>query len=204
LKHPETARALSGNPAVASLLGLLRAGEQSAALAFGRLLRRLPAAAAERTGAVLGAIRADEACHDALLARAATVCAVSPQVPPALARRFFLQLESRELATQLARIAALDGCVCQVLARVLAAGDGSTLPIALASALERIRRDEGRHVRAARVLAREHGLDESMFHVLDLETRRSFDRVLAWYEPAFVVLGVDAQALRRDIRRDRN
>jgi hypothetical protein len=57
--------------AVARLVGLLRAGEQSAEQAFGRIAGRLSASQFAHALPSLRAIAADEARHDRLLARAA-------------------------------------------------------------------------------------------------------------------------------------
>jgi len=188
--------------AAAQLLGLLRAGELSAEAAFGRITRRLPPAAAERMGGTLQLIRADEARHGRMLTEAADHSGLVPAPPAAAARRFFAILESRDPSVHVGRIAALDACVCQILSRVLAADRGSMLPPPVFATLESIRRDEGRHVRTARTLAREFGIDSNILQCLDLETRQAFDRVLCCYEPAFLALHVDAGAMRRQIRRD--
>ena len=187
--------------ALSRLLGLLRAGEQSAAAAFGQLIRRLHPAAAECARVALQSIQADEARHDWILAKASDDSGISPAPPAKVARRFFATLESRDLGVHLGRIAALDACVCQVLSCVLSTTHHSTLPAPIVETLESIRRDEGRHVKIARTLARGLGVDDRTLQCVDVETRNAFDRVLHSYEPALVVLLADAEALRRRIRR---
>jgi hypothetical protein len=190
--------------AMACLVGLLRAGEQSAEQAFGRIAGRLSATQFAHALPSLRAIAADEARHDRLLARAAAAIdgewfRVGPCV-----RRFFMRLESRDPRTHLSRIASLDGVVCQLLSALLSKGLGpaQTLPHPVPATLVTIRADEGRHVRIARALARELGQDAASFRTFDLETRDRFSGVLGHFEGAFATLGLDTVALRGRIRRD--
>ena len=191
--------------AVACLVGLLRAGEQSAEQAFGRIADRLSATQFAHALPSLRAIAVDEARHDRLLARAAGAIdgewfGLRPDV-----QRFFMRLESREPRIHLSRIASLDGAVCQLLSAVLSKGLGTahtTLPHPVRATLVTIRADEGRHVRIARALTRELGQDAASFRAVDLETRHSFADVLGHFDGALASLGLDTVALRRRIRRD--
>jgi hypothetical protein len=191
--------------AVACLVGLLRAGEQSAEQAFGRIAGRLSATQFAHALPSLRAIAADEARHDRLLARAAGAIdgewfGLRPGV-----QRFFMRLESRDPRIHLSRIASLDGAVCQLLSAVLSKGFGTahtTLPHPVLATLVTIRADEGRHVRIARALARELGQDAASFRAFDLETRHRFSDVLGHFDRALATLGLDTVALRRRIRRD--
>jgi hypothetical protein len=188
--------------ALEPLLGLLRAGEQSAEAAFGRIARRLQPATAARVNHALHLIQQDEQRHTILLRNAADASCMQHCRPTASARRFFARLESRDLAVHLGRIAALDACVCQVLSRILAAGSRATMPPALQQALTTIRRDEGHHVKNARALAVDLGIDPAHLRNIELETRQAFDLVLGCYEASFLSLGIHAESLRRRIRRD--
>lgn len=191
--------------AVAAFVGLLRAGEQSAEQAFGRIASRLSATQFAHALPHLQAIAADEARHDRLLARAAGAIDGARFRPSPRVRRFFLRLESRDPATHLARIASLDGAVCQVLSAVLSkrlSGLHATLPHPITTTLATIRADEGRHVRIARTLARELGEDTASFRALDLETRHCFADVLGQFEGALAMLGIDTVTLGGRIRRD--
>jgi hypothetical protein len=191
--------------AVACLVELLRAGEQSAEQAFGRIAGRLSATQFVHALPSLWAIAADEARHDRLLARAArAIDAEWFGLPPGV-RRFFMRLESRDPRIHLSRIASLDGAVCQLLSAVLAKGLGTahpTLPHPVLATLVTIRADEGRHVRIARVLARELGQDAASLRAFDLETRHRFSEVLGHFDGALATLGVDTVTLRGRIRRD--
>lgn len=191
------------NPEAAGrLLGLLRAGEQSAMLTFGRLSRRLSAASEARARQALLELEADECRHDLLLATTAASMGISAVRPAARVRHFFLKMESRELAVHLARVAALDSCVCQLLARVLSPKQGAKLPAILAQALTQIQRDEGRHVRVARALALDLGVGAAVLHEQNDATRYAFAQVIDQYEPAFIDLGVAFEPLRQRIARD--
>lgn len=191
--------------AAARLVGLLRAGEQSAEQAFGRIAGRLSATQFAHALPSLRAIAADEARHDRLLARAAGAIdgerfALRPGV-----QRFFMRLESRDPRIHLSRIASLDGAVCQLLSAVLSKTHSTahtTLPHPVLATLVTIRADEGRHVRIARALARELGQDAASFRAFDLETRHRFADVLDHVEKALAMLGLDTMALRGRIRRD--
>lgn len=179
----------------------MRAGEQSAQIAFGRLLRRLPPGSAEQLQSALLAIGADEARHDQWLQVAGDLAGVVHLRPPVSVRRFFLRLESREFAIHLARVASLDACVCQTLAAVLNAKP-RRLHAALVPALTEIRRDEGRHVRLTKSLAQSLGVSPELLREVGSETRHAYDAVLSVYDAALVSLGVDTPFLHQRIRRD--
>jgi len=191
--------------AVACLVELLRAGEQSAEQAFGRIAGRLSATQFAYALPSLRAIAADEVRHDRLLARAARATGAEWFGLPPGVRRFFMRLESRDPRIHLSRIASLDGAVCQLLSALLAKGLDTahpTLPQPLVATLVTIRADEGRHVRMARMLARELGQDAASFRAFDLETRHRFSGVLGHFDGPLATLGLDTATLRRRIRRD--
>ena len=188
--------------ATAELLGLLRAGEQSALATFSRIARRLPDAAAVHARSIVGRLADEEAHHDQLLNRAAIFHGVIAVRPAAEVRQFFLRLESRDLGVHLSRVASLDSCVCQVLAGVVSGLPGALLPKRLAQVLLQIRRDEGRHVRVVRGLAFDLGVSSDTLDNQNDETRRAFARVVLHYESAFRDLGVDFDEMRRRIARN--
>ncbi len=197
-----TRNGLSAQPQVAALLALLRAGEQSAAAAFDRVAHRLSPGEMTLAAPVLTRLVADERRHDALLATHAQALPEA-EVGDAATRRFFRRLESREPGVHLARVAALDACVCQVLSRVLAGTVHEVLGSSLIAALRGIRRDEGRHVRATRILAIEFGMDSERFRQIECEVRAGFSPLLIDRAHAFEALGVDSTDLLTRIRRDR-
>jgi len=195
------ATAVDHDEAVARLLGLLRTGEQSAELAFGRMARRVSPVAGAQAQHTLAGIAADEARHDRMLVTGAAAASVVAIRPEAAVRRFFVGLQSRELGIHLARVAALDGCVCQVLAGVLSANVRARLPPPLVAALVTIRRDEGRHVRVARDLVGAIGTPPATVHDVDLATRHAFSGVLASFDASLSALGLDVDALSRRVQR---
>lgn len=190
------------NAALAQLLGLLCAGESSATAAIGRIGARLAPAAAARAGGTLAAVAADEARHERLLSAVSARTCIAPILPGRTARRFFARLESRDPQIHAARVASLDGCVCQILGVVLGASNAGLIPTPVASLLAMIRRDEARHVRAMRTVARDLAVDASALRSIDLETRARFLAVLAVYEPHFASLGVEWGTVSARIRRD--
>jgi len=186
---------------VATLLALLRAGEQSAALAFNRIAHRLSAGELALAAPQLIGLIDDEERHDAALV---VHCATLPSViiTNSATRRFFRGLESREATVHLARIAALDACVCQVLSRLLARADPQPLGEPLRSLLARIRADEARHVRVSRDLARLLGADTTLLRLVNAEVRHRFAPLLESHASAFEALGVDHPHLIATIRRE--
>jgi hypothetical protein len=186
---------------VATLLALLRAGEQSATCAFNRIARRLSVGELQLASPQLTALISDEQRHDHALA---AHCANWPPVVigDAMTRRFFRGLESREPTVHLARVAALDACVCQVLTRVLARATQQQLGESLISLLAGIRCDEARHVRTTRDLARTFGADTALLRVISADVRHGFSALLDVRALAFEALGVDCRSLVTCIRRE--
>lgn len=186
----------------ATLLALLRAGEQSAAAAFERIARRLSAGERSLAAAQLAHLIDDERLHDeALAAQAAALPQVA--VGDAATRRFFRRLESREPHIHLARVAALDGCVCQVLGRILRSSARQHLDAALGRVLAGIRLDEARHVRTARGLCVALDMDAAQLTRIGCEVRYDFAALLITRASCFQALGVDSVELIACIRRDR-
>ncbi len=185
---------------VATLVALLRAGEQSAATAFNRIANRLSAGELKLAAPALIGLIEDEERHDtALTAHGAMLPSVD--VPDAATRRFFRGLESREPTVHLARVAALDACVCQVLTRLLVSSDPQSLSEPLRSLLARIRADEGRHVRVSRDLARLLGADPTLLQSVSADVRHRFAPVLESRAAAFEAVGLDPTYLTALIRR---
>jgi hypothetical protein len=185
---------------LATLLSLLRSGEQSAVVAFTRILRRLSRGEHSLAWPELALIIEDETRHDQMLAdHAITLPAVTGG--DVQTRRFFRSLETRDSKVHLARVAALDSCVCQVLTRTLAWATVESLSGSLPTLLRGIRADEARHVRTSRALARALGADTQLLRVINLEVRQGFAALLATRAPSFEALGVDCEVLLATIRR---
>lgn len=193
---------LSSSIHVATLLALLRAGEQSAAAAFNRIARRLSPGELSLSLSPLSTLIKDEERHDSALATFSSVLLPSIALGDSATRGFFGRLESREPTVHLARVAALDACVCQVITRVLACADDRVLDSRLIVLLSNIRADEARHVRVTRDLARLLGADLALLGGINAEVRNGFARLLLARAPAFEALRVDSTRLVALIRRE--
>lgn len=140
---------------LAEVLPYLACGEISAVLAFtGRLLRGLPEAAQQD----LQSMARDEQRH-ALLIEQIQKHLPAPQLTSDHAHMvmFFRRLESSNPAEHLAKIAALDRAVCQLLHPLLRRGAALDAAPALHRALSALRQDEARHVCMTRTLAQQLG-----------------------------------------------
>ena len=181
------------------LLGLLRFGEVSAAAAFGRMLRGRTPAATQHLARALAPVARDEHKHERWLDEFCVAHGIIPVLPSRAVRCFFLSLASNELDVHLARIAALDGCVCQTLTQVVTSAPA--LGAEFSSLLTSIREDEAHHVAVTRRLALEMDTSEQRLAAIDRQTRWSFAGVLERYRPSFEAMTVDTDALLRRIRR---
>jgi hypothetical protein len=182
-----------------ALLGLLRFGEMSAAAAFARMLRGRSSATTGFVASALAPVAADELKHERWLVDFCERRGIAALAPARPVRHFFASLASADLEVHLARIAALDGCVCQTLSQVLRTKLAQDAD--LAALLRAIRHDEAHHVAIARNLARHWGVREERLNELNDETRHSFARVLDHYRQSFDALAVDSDSLTTRIRR---
>lgn len=174
---------------LAEVLPYLACGEVSAVHAFsGRLLQGVPLAAQ----ATLRAIAQDEMAH-ARLIDGLQKCLPPPQQPPQAARlaMFFRRLESSDPAEHLARVAALDRAVCQILQPLLRPGRVLSQAPALHGALCALRQDEARHVRMARNVAHQLGVSSLHQQSLNRSIRERLTRLLAPVVPALTRLSAD-------------
>lgn len=181
--------------ALGVLLPLLGCGEESAALAFEGLAQAQPA-----DTAALRLIAAEERVHDGLIAALTDKLPADPSaaVTRRAARRFHIELGRGDVAARLARIAATDAAVCTVLSRLLAADRPLAGDRTVSSVLSRIHRDEARHVRSSRQLARRLGGD---LRDIGASARVALADVLRLGATAFEALGVEPDRLDRDLRR---
>lgn len=162
---------------LADVLPYLACGEVSAVHAFsGRLLKTVPADAQ----ATLNGIANDEIAHARLIESLQNSLPPAQQ-PPDAARlaMFFRRLESSDPAEHLARVAALDRAVCQVLQPLLRQGCAISQSPAMYGAFRALRQDEARHVRMAREMARQLGLAASRQQQLDHSIRLRLKSLLA-------------------------
>jgi hypothetical protein len=190
----------AANFAAASCLSLMRAGEQSAAQAFARIIRRLTPGESVHASHKVAQMIADEERHEVLLSHCS---AALPEVAAdTAARRFFQRLETRDPGVHLARISALDACSCQLLSRLLGPQPRGRLSANLIECLSSIRRDEGAHIRTTRTLALELGVDAGQYREITQSVRHSFAALLKTRAMHFEALGVDSDIMIRCVERD--
>lgn len=199
-KLPRIALGDAQAAALAVLVPLLGCGEEAAALAFDELAGRENDPVAARMLATIGA---EEREHDALLTTLAAALPAVTAESAALriaARRFHIRLGVGRPAAHLGRIAAIDAAVCTVLARLLRPGNPLAEDAVTARIFGRIHRDEARHVRVSRGLATAR-LPRAELGDLAAGARIALADILLLAGGAFETLGVDAQALHRDLAR---
>ena len=182
--------------AIANLLPILLCGEESAEFAFEHLAKQLPASQKPAFESQLISIADDERCHGLLLdtlrqSLPAPRCRSSAK----LAARFLRGLASADLPLHLVRIAAVDAGLCQILAEVCHRDRPITRLVHIHSVFQRIRRDEGRHVRISRCCAKALGLATSVERDERSLVLQNFAALLAPEAASFAVLGVDFNAL---------
>jgi hypothetical protein len=188
--------ATSAHLALAALLPLLLAGEESAEAAFEVLSRRRCRGSDRHAlGGALRAIAAEERVHQQ---RLLALQSALPAVPddPALRSRataFFAGLASRNVGIHLTRIAALDSAVCLLLGALRRAQ-----PALHAGVLAGIGHDEARHVAVtlapARALSSRSVRLEAAVH-----TRVGLAALLGERAASLDQLGIDPDRLLRRV-----
>jgi hypothetical protein len=185
---------------LARLLPLLGCGEEAASLAFDGLARSH--AEDPIASDALQTIASEELIHDALIR------SMSDRLPPprgvtemlAAARRFHVNLGRGGAADHLARITALDSAVCTILARLIRPSAPLAAEASIAAILHRISRDEARHVRVSRRLARDRR-DARVLREIAGPTRAALAQLLTLASADFDALAVDPDRLCRDLSR---
>lgn len=137
-----------GAAALAELLRILGCGEESAALAFEHLGNSWHDSSIR---SALAGIAADERQHQLWLA-GLRGSLPQPRQDPSLEasmRRFFMRLADRDVLVHLVRIVAIDSAVCHILGALRGRGKPLASDVRVSAILERIHRDEARHVAIA-------------------------------------------------------
>jgi hypothetical protein len=187
--------------ALGRLLPALLCGEESAFHVFWRETGRLTDLQFRQSLALARRIAAEELEHERLLRELRNCCPVVDNLASfrLRARRFFLRMASRDPALHFARVAALDSCVCVILAAV-------AKPLALAGIVvdtfNRIRGDEARHVRFSREHSCELGADKLLLADTAACVRSELVALLYPLASSFEELGLDADRLFRRIEAD--
>jgi hypothetical protein len=182
--------------ATACLLPLLLCGEESASIVFSSLrVTTLPLPTL-----ALQAVAHDEQQHECWLRELANALATTLSTPTSTtpmqreARRFFVQLQHRNAGVQFARIAALDSAVCLILSELHKAERPLGQEPLFRDTLQRIHRDEARHVAVTRdytkmLVARSTAMETAE------AVRISLVQLLETGAAAFETLQVDSQRL---------
>ncbi len=182
--------------AIANLLPILLCGEESAEFAFEYLAKKLPESQQHAFKAELMRIADDERCHGQLLdTLRQTLPAPRRRNATRQAARFLRGLTSDDLSLHLVRIAAVDAGLCQILAEVCQRDRPITHLTSIHSIFQRIRRDEGRHVRISRRCAKALGLATAVEHDERGKVLQNFAALLAPEAASFAVVGVDFNAI---------
>jgi hypothetical protein len=188
--------------ALGRLLPALLCGEESAFHVFWREAGRLTDVQLRHSLALARQIAGEELEHESLLRELRNCCPVADNLTGIRlrARRFFLSMASRDPALHFARVAALDSCVCVILAAV-------AKPLARARVVvdtfNRIRGDEARHVRFSRAHSCELGADKSLLADTAACVRSELVALLHPLASSFEDLGLDADRLFRRIEADK-
>jgi hypothetical protein len=184
--------------ALGRLLPVLLCGEESAFQVFWREIGRLTDVQFRRSLALARRIAAEELEHEQLLRELRNCCPAPDDLASIRlrARRFFLRMASRDPALHFARVAALDSGVCVILAAF--AKPLARTP-AVVDTLNRIRRDEAKHVRFSREHSCELGADKSLLADTAACVRRELVALLYPLASSFEDLGLDADHLFRRV-----
>lgn len=181
----------------------LLCGEESAVLIFHHESKRLSREArAEMQRSLLG-LAGEEELHEIMLR---TLSAWLPDCGDRdeirdRARKFFLGFASRDTALRLAHIAEIDSCVTITLA---AMGKESRLARSevLSRVIDRIRRDEARHVKICRRHLDEIGIPRAQRQEATEKVRLRFIDLMTPVAGAFEDIGLDPDRLFRRIARE--
>lgn len=175
---PIDCSALSSQQAqdLSNALPFLACGEESAVHAFGSSL--LKQVSQDEQAAMLR-IAQDEFRHALWLERLRR--ALPPpciHLPEHAMQLFFRRLLTRDAAKHFARVAALDGAVCQLLAPLLHQRASIQCAPELRSGLLAIVRDEARHVQVARQMAARLGMSSAGQTAINQEITQALDALL--------------------------
>jgi len=187
--------------AMANLLPGLVCGEESAVQTFHRETQRVDVKDLEAIRLGFVRIEAEERRHHEMLQWLRT------ELPPATdlvgirnrARLFFINMQSRDLATHFSRIVELDSAVCRIM-HVLACSEKLAASQVVVSILRHIQREEAGHVRLSRQYITCLGLVPAIAAESRNIVRSDLVSLLESMGSAFDALGVDPDRLFRSIR----
>ena len=177
---------------------MLSCGEESAALTFDHLGTACPESAASSS---LAGIAADEREHERLLngLRSSLPQPAEDRFLDAAMRRFFMRLAHRDVAVHLVRIVAIDSAMCRILGELRSSNRPLAADPWVTAILERIHRDEARHVAIASRCARPL-LKAVRGREIALDAREQLIEVLRLRGDSFDSLGVEPDELFARLR----
>lgn len=183
------------------VLPALVCGEESAVNVFHREGKRLDPREWQALQRALGGIEDEERVHQKMLLWLSGRLPM-PSDLDALARRtrrFFMRMQSRDVALHFGRIAELDSAVCRIMHAVGCStklGPGSVVT----TIVRKIQRDEARHVKVSRIHSRALGLTPAQAGLIRDEVRAGVVGLLDPVADAFDAAGVDSDRLFRAIQ----
>jgi len=188
------------NEAMARLMPFLLCGEQSAIQVFGSEVERLRGGSWSKSINLLESIESDEYAHEQALRNLSSLL-MKPDDIDGLkrkARHFYMKLgRTTGMAEHFARVAQLDACVC-IIMNEIAKSDLGKNNLA-AQLLDRIKKDEARHVGVSRKHYHYLGGDEEMLKRNKSEISNKLVSLLSTEAESFESLGVDSDILFRKL-----
>ena len=192
--------------ALARLVIMLLSGEESAVHVFYREGHRIDQASTLAGDRIFYRIAHEEEQHEKLLKF------LHMHLPEpddfnrlrAKTRKFFIRLGGSEPATQFARIASLDACVCKIMSSILNKNSKVAKVELLERIAKKIRHDEAGHVKVSRKYIADLGVSDREFCEVDTHVRSNIISLFEYAGSSFEVLGVDPDKLFKKILRGRD
>lgn len=188
------------NEALARLMPFLLCGEQSAIQVFGTEVDRLRDSTWSKSIGHLKDIESDEYGHEMAL-RTLSQLLMQPSDLSAIkrqARHFYLQLGTTSgMVEHFARVAQLDACACIIMNEISNSDIGQSSPVA--QLLNRIKKDEARHVNISKKHYLYLGGVESVLKKSKHEVSEKLVALLSTEADSFESLGVDPDQMFRKL-----
>jgi len=190
--------------AMSRLLPNLLCGEESAVLIFQHESRRINRRAEAEIARTLLTVALEEERHEMILARISSWLPAPADLDAIRkhAQKFFVELGFSAAAPELrlAQICALDACVSRTLAALLKRSTLRRSPV-FNRYVERIRKDEAKHVRITRDALNKLGVPHAERREAAAMIHEKYVALLAPVAGAFDVIEVDPDWLFKDVTR---
>lgn len=189
-----------------AIMPLLLCGEESAVMVFTNLDSEIAGVNPEFSkGAdnVMARVACEEHFHEYLLSHLVEGLK-SDQLPDArknqrATKLFFMRLRAETASAHLARLSALDSFVTRTLAALQCKTSALRASPTVMHLYNKIRFDEGNHVRITRDHLVRHEVSEEFMSEQREHVATAYTALLAPYFDAFEALGVDSDRLRKSI-----